>query len=99
MTPNNLSMTSLTIIMLLFFSCTSSPRYGQYSSVKKTPRLKKSSRLQNPADIKTKGIKHRKIMNGVSSFYAEDFHGKLTANGEIYDMYGCLLYTSPSPRD
>ena len=81
-------MRNLTIIMLLFFSCTSSPRYGQYSSVKKTPRLKKSSKLQNPADIKTKGIKHRKIMNGVSSFYAEDFHGKLTANGEIYDMYG-----------
>ncbi len=27
-------------------------------------------------------------MTGVSSFYAEDFHGKLTANGEIYDMYG-----------
>ena len=88
MASNNLSMRSLTIIMLLFFSCTSSPRYGQYSSVKKTTRLKKSSKLQNPADIKTKGIKHRKIMNGVSSFYAEDFHGKLTANGEIYDMYG-----------
>ena len=27
-------------------------------------------------------------MKGVSSFYAEDFHGKLTANGEFYDMYG-----------
>ena len=27
-------------------------------------------------------------MTGVSSFYAEDFHGKLTANGEVYDMYG-----------
>ena len=25
---------------------------------------------------------------GVSSFYAEDFHGKITANGETYDMYG-----------
>ena len=28
------------------------------------------------------------LMKGVSSFYAEDFHGKLTANGEVYDMYG-----------
>jgi len=27
-------------------------------------------------------------MTGVSSFYAEAFHGKLTANGEVYDMYG-----------
>ena len=25
---------------------------------------------------------------GVSSFYGPDFHGKLTANGEVYDMYG-----------
>jgi rare lipoprotein A len=31
---------------------------------------------------------HRRVITGVSSFYAEDFHGKLTANGEIYDMYG-----------
>ena len=27
-------------------------------------------------------------MIGISSYYAEDFHGKLTANGEVYDMYG-----------
>jgi rare lipoprotein A len=25
---------------------------------------------------------------GISSYYAEKFHGKLTANGEVYDMYG-----------
>ena len=89
MFPGNKNIANLIIIILLFFySCTSSPRYGQYSNTRKTPRLKESSKLQNPADIKTKGIKHRKVMNGVSSFYAEDFHGKLTANGEIYDMYG-----------
>lgn len=27
------------------------------------------------------------IQYGVSSYYAEKFHGKRTANGEIYDMY------------
>jgi len=31
---------------------------------------------------------HGKVLIGISSFYAEDFHGKLTANGEVYDMYG-----------
>jgi len=25
---------------------------------------------------------------GTASFYGPDFHGKLTANGEVYDMYG-----------
>jgi len=39
-------------------------------------------------------IKHKEpiavgdIEYGVSSYYAEKFHGKRTANGEIYDMYG-----------
>ncbi len=28
------------------------------------------------------------IQYGMSSYYAENFHGKRTANGEIYDMYG-----------
>jgi rare lipoprotein A (peptidoglycan hydrolase) len=28
------------------------------------------------------------IQYGVSSYYAEKFHGKRTANGEVYDMYG-----------
>ena len=27
-------------------------------------------------------------MVGISSYYGKDFHGKLTANGEVYDMYG-----------
>ncbi len=28
------------------------------------------------------------IQYGISSYYAEKFHGKRTANGEVYDMYG-----------
>ena len=24
----------------------------------------------------------------MASYYGKDFHGKLTANGEIFDMYG-----------
>lgn len=30
----------------------------------------------------------RAIENGISSWYGPNFHGKLTANGEIYDMNG-----------
>lgn len=26
-------------------------------------------------------------MEGIASFYAEEFNGKKTANGEVYDMY------------
>lgn len=73
------------LIILVLCSCTSSPRYNVGG-----PINKKSSDSQN---IKTnrkkvRKKKHPKILVGISSFYAEDFHGKLTANGEIYDMYG-----------
>ena len=30
----------------------------------------------------------KKVLIGVSSYYGPNFHGKLTANGEVYDMYG-----------
>ena len=32
----------------------------------------------------SQGTKYR----GKASFYAEDFHGKKTSNGEVFDMYG-----------
>ena len=66
--------------------CSSSPRYTTGS----TPnRLKSTKKVKSiPSNSKNKKVKHRKVMTGISSFYAEDFHGKLTANGEVYDMYG-----------
>ena len=76
------------LIFLLVFlcGCASAPRYttGPIHLSTKSKASKKS----NNKTTKSKNIKHRKVMNGVSSFYAEDFHGKLTANGEVYDMYG-----------
>ncbi len=62
--------------------CANSPRYRTGPT---KPRTTKSK----PPSLKTisKG-NYRRVITGVSSFYAEDFHGKLTANGEVYDMYG-----------
>jgi|TARA_B110000263_G_scaffold249201_1_gene266101 rare lipoprotein A len=73
----------LIVIFINLIACSNSPRY-------RTSTPKSIERKANkPASLKTKSnVKHRKIMKGVSSFYADDFHGKLTANGEIYDMYG-----------
>jgi len=71
------------LILLLTLNCSNSPRY-RTGPVKAIPE-----KVKSPSPLKTKSnIKHRKVMKGISSFYAEDFHGKLTANGEIYDMYG-----------
>ncbi len=59
---------------LMLFSCASSPRYGHgKTSTGSTKRTPKRT---------------GKVLVGISSYYADDFHGKLTANGEIFDMYG-----------
>tara|TARA_Y100001970_G_C13947404_1_gene706420 strand:+ start:289 stop:771 length:483 start_codon:yes stop_codon:yes gene_type:complete len=77
---------NLILAYLIYFiiGCTSSPRYtSQEFSSSASKATSKST-----AKKTKKNKKHKKIIYGVSSFYAEDFHGKLTANGEIYDMYG-----------
>ena len=66
--------------------CSSSPRYTTGSTPNRSKSTKKIK--STSASSKNGKVKHRKVMTGVSSFYAEDFHGKLTANGEVYDMYG-----------
>jgi rare lipoprotein A len=42
--------------------------------------------LVNPAESDAEAI--RRIQNGQASWYGPNFHGRLTANGEKYDMYG-----------
>ena len=74
------------IVFIIYFTfisgCANSPRYRTGPV---TPRKTK----QKPPSLKTVSKEnYRRVITGVSSFYAEDFHGKLTANGEVYDMYG-----------
>ena len=75
------------IMTLLICSCSPAPRYNSDSGQIKTRR-------SNGADISDKKTKKNKfdkkktIYRGVSSYYGPNFHGKLTANGEVYDMYG-----------
>lgn len=37
--------------------------------------------------------------NGVASWYGPDFHGRLTANGEVYDMHGLTAAHKSLPFD
>ena len=63
---------------IIFTDCTNSPRYGNSSG---TGKKSKTRNLKTTKNIP-------KVITGVSSYYGTDFHGKLTANGEVYDMYG-----------
>jgi len=68
----------LLALCLLFADCTNAPRYGKSVGTRKK---------SNPRNLKT-AKRIPKLITGVSSFYGSDFHGKLTANGEVFDMYG-----------
>ena len=76
------------LISIFFFSCTPSPRYktGSSDQVKK----KKSNKVvfTKPSKKIPYYDKSKKTIKGISSFYGlnDGFHGKLTANGEVFDM-------------
>ena len=66
----------ISFLIVVAQSCSSSPRYNR----NKVRSINKSKN-QKPN-------RNQKILYGISSYYGKDFHGKLTANGEVYDMYG-----------
>ena len=65
----------LLIGSMVFQGCNPSPRYASNPSKKKYKKQSKKN-------------KHKKKQVGISSYYGTQFHGKLTANGEVFDMYG-----------
>ena len=66
--------------LFIFYSCTVSPRYNSLNSDVNSTKI-------NIPQKKTKSNFKNKYY-GVSSWYGPNFHGKLTANGEVFDMYG-----------
>ena len=62
-------------VAVISSGCASSPRFTRDRSAE--PKTHGSS---SPA-------KSLKTMEGIASYYADDFNGKKTANGETYDMY------------
>ncbi len=79
--------TAILVIILLFGACTSNPRYragGQ--SIRQSSSGNKSTAVSaNNSDHKKFG--YESVQYGLASYYGPKFHGKITANGEIFDMY------------
>ncbi len=69
---------TILFVLLITISCSNAPRYTSTDRVSPT----------KPKKTSLKSRSFQKVLYGVSSYYGEDFHGKLTANGEVYDMYG-----------
>ena len=71
--------------------CTPAPRYksGKSSFPAKQKKAKSKKGKKNSKSKKTLSYNPKKMVyKGISSYYGSKFHGKLTANGEIFDMYG-----------
>ena len=79
------------IIGLLCIECTPAPRYKTGESPFPTKQKKEKPKKGKKNSKYKKNISYnpkQTIYKGVSSYYGPKFHGKLTANGEIFDMYG-----------
>lgn len=66
-------------IMFILSSCASSPRFTKERYAE--PKYNPSKIPSNSASGKTT------VFTGIASYYAHDFHGKKTANGELFDMH------------
>jgi len=67
------SILFLLISVIFLHNCAPSARFSSNSS---------NNRESTPTEYK-----NGQVFYGKSSYYADKFHGRKTANGEIYDMY------------
>ena len=74
----NLSLLFFPVVFILF-GCSPAPRYGRVPS-------ERSTRKVTPPHTEKSAGSFSFYQRGGASFYGERFHGRQTANGEIYDM-------------
>ena len=76
------------LILAILFTCASQPRYTSGSGSSKSNTNIGSARYTSSSSSSTENYSSIERFKGISSYYGTDFHGRLTANGEVYDMYG-----------
>jgi len=88
----------LLFIIIFFTGCYESDNlylpnpYNPYNSTSSSKKTYNSTKLQKPYYVLGKWYYpipayKGEVFRGIASWYGPDFHGKLTANGEIYNMY------------
>lgn len=82
------------LIGVLLYSCSSAPIFtikNNKLSVNQVQQTDTSSVYKNFSVLDT--------VIGIASYYAQPFNSRLTANGEIYDMYGLTAAHPTYPFD
>jgi rare lipoprotein A len=67
----------------ILVSCTSTPRFAERGEQHSGER-KPTAQTEQP--VQQSSGKILLSLEGIASYYAQDFHGKQTSNGEIFDM-------------
>jgi rare lipoprotein A len=70
------------ILLISFLGCTSTPRFAEQGD--RAPKPKTQQRIDQPK--KRGSDKILLTLEGLVSYYAHDFHGKQTSNGETFNM-------------
>lgn len=73
---------------LLLAGCASSPRFAARSSPpeRRAERTPEETKTDEPKPSRNPTGKILLTLEGVASYYADDYHGKQTSNGEVFDM-------------
>jgi len=76
------------LVVAILLSCSASPRFSS-KQVEKFGKRNRTFFSSNESKIDTlyNLSNSSETVFGLASFYADDFDGKMTANGEIYNMY------------
>ncbi len=89
------------IFLIFFYSCSSVPKFTSKRTLfRNAGKEIRTSSLDSTKlnELNDPSLSYKKILateTGIASYYADKFNGKLTANGEIYNMYG-LTAAHPS---
>lgn len=76
----------LSVLMsLVLLGCSSTPRFAERDEQKSTKGQQQSDK-SNEQRTHSATEKVLLTVEGIASYYADDFHGKQTSNGETFDM-------------
>jgi len=87
------SILSISVVLLIFFLLTAcGPKHRivyerRVAPPKKEEVKKEMAKEEKPSIPKVEKRQTQEVQYGVASWYGDDFHGKPTSSGEIYDMY------------
>jgi len=75
-------------LAVILAGCSSTPRFAEKTRMEppKTSPSSQQSRPEAGSTAENGGGRILLTLTGITSYYAEDFNGKQTSSGEVYDM-------------